>query len=42
MNTDEVVGFFGDLGVDLADPVTLVISYYFKAKKMVSIIVTKG
>lgn len=35
MNTEEVVGFFGDLGVDLADPVTLVISFYFKAKKMV-------
>jgi len=26
--------FFGDLGVDIMDPVTLVISYYFKAQTM--------
>ncbi len=35
MNTEEVITFFNEIGVELADPVTLVISYYFKAKQMV-------
>ena len=34
MDTDDVISFFGQLGVDLEDPVTLVVSCYFKAKRM--------
>lgn len=33
MNPEGVTKFFGDLGIDLMDPLTLMISWQFKAKK---------